>query len=102
MRPRSRGWIELAPPAGAPAEPGTVAGPRLAQHEWSAVSSCVAALAPTDALGVTARMADRALALALGLAAAVLVALTFALALHPCPLPPRPTPSSQPKLHPKR
>ena len=100
MRPRSRGWIELAPPAGAPAEPGTVAGPRLAQHEWSAVSSCVAALAPTDALGVTARMADRALAL--GLAAAVLVALTFALALHPCPLPPRPTPSSQPKLHPKR
>lgn len=55
---RSRGWIELAPPAGAPAEPGTVAGPRLAQHEWSAVSSCVAALAPTDALGVTACMVD--------------------------------------------
>ena len=64
MRPRSRGWIELAPPAGAQPEPGTVAGPRLARHEWSAVRSCVAALAPTDALGVTARMADLALALA--------------------------------------
>ena len=100
MRPRSRGWIELAPPAGAQPEPGTVAGPRFARHEWSAVRSCVAALAPTDALGVTARMAD--LALALALAAAVIVARTFALAPHPCPLPPRPTPtpSSTPRPSP--
>lgn len=55
---RSRGWIELVPPAGADPEPGTVAGPRLPQHEWSAVKSCVTALAPTDALGVMACMAD--------------------------------------------
>ena len=89
---RSRGWIELAPPAGAQSEPGAVAGPRLARHEWSAVRACVAALEPTDALGVTARMAD--LALALALAAAVIVARTFALAPHPCPLPPRPTPTA--------
>jgi hypothetical protein len=57
---RSRGWIELVPPAGVDPEPGTVAGPRLPQHEWSAVTSCVAVLAPTDALGVMVRVADLA------------------------------------------
>ena len=91
MHVRSRGWIELVSPAVADPEPGTVAGPRLPQHEWSAVKSCVAVLAPTDALGVMVRMTD----LALALAVAVIIALTFALALHPHPRP-TPTPSSTP------
>ena len=68
MHVRSRGWIELVSPAGADPEPGTVAGPRRPQHEWSAVKSCVTALAPTDALGVMARMADLAPTLALAVA----------------------------------
>ena len=97
MHVRSRGWIELVSPAGADPEPGTVAGPRLPQHEWSAVKSCVAVLAPTDALGVMVRMAD----LALALAVTVIIALTFALALHPPPRP-TPTPSSTPSPSPEQ
>ena len=59
---RSRGWVELAPFAGADPAPGAVAGPRLRHVEGAAVVPCVAALAPTDALGVMARTANLDLA----------------------------------------